>query len=202
MRPHVCKLTCLILFWALTDAAAQERVILRGIAGANVGSVTKTTGIWSAGVGVNVGPVVQLTAEVGREISGARIKDLPSIIDLPGDPSLEQVPPGYPVRIVLLERTQLDYFALGGVRLHVPATRWLEPFGEASVGFARVTTHWIPAPAFVGHETRALVELGGGVSLPMTNRLALEIGYRFSRPHAYTDSRNASKLHGAIAVGI
>jgi opacity protein-like surface antigen len=186
------------------EAAAQDRFVVRGIVGANVGSTTRTTGVWGAGVGVNVGPIVQLTGEVGREIGRATVRDLPLVIDLPSDPSLEEAPPppGYAIRIVFLERAQVDYFALAGVRLRAPTRRWLNPFGEASIGFARITTHWIPAPAFVGHETRALFELGGGVSLPMKNRLALEIEYRFTRPQAYSGSRNANKLHAALALGI
>jgi hypothetical protein len=202
MRLHICKLAYLILCWPFTDAAAQERVVLRGIAGAHVGSTTKATGIWSVGIGANVSPIVQLTGEVGREIGRATIKDLPSIRELPDDPSLEQIPPGFPVRIVLLERAQVDYLALSGVRFRVPTTGRLRPFGEASVGFARVTTHWIPTPAFVRQEIRALVELGGGISFPMTDRVAIEIGYRFSQPQPYPDSRNTSRLHGALAVGI
>ena len=193
------------LFWTVADAVAQERVVVRGTGAASVGRTATTTGLFGVGVGLKVGPIVQVTAEVGREVGHARISDLPSFTSAPQDPSEEfpdPLPPGYSVRLVFLESVQLDLFATTGLRFRLPTRRWVKPFGDASVGLARVTTRYIPPPAKEGRDTRMLVALGGGVSLPMTDRVAIEVGYYFSRLLTHSNDRNASKLHGGIAVGI
>ncbi len=191
--------TALLVFGGLLvarDASAQDSIIVRALGVATVSPVNTTTmPLWGIGVGLSVTPIVQLTFEASREFG----RDDPTV------PPKPTGPPGVPnrVTVVFVESERIDRRVSGGVRFRMP-DRQLTPFAEANVGVARFTVRYQPGGALPwqgGIDSRTFVDAGGGLSLSLNRRVAVEISYRLGK---VVEQYNRDVFHsfgGGIGVG-
>jgi len=193
-----CGLVILMSLLALVDARAQERFVVRGLGFGTFGSPeTQTTRLFGVGVGMNLSPVVQVTIEAAQEWGRADPRNPVRALADPG------TSPG-PVQIIafLIDSIRQDRRLTGGIRLRAPIRFRLEPFVVANAGLARVTERYASNP--FGDEGLSgfhpLVEGGGGLSLRLTDRVALEASYRYGRV-IWTYGFDVHALGGGLALG-
>ena len=193
-----CSLALLVSLLAAIDARAQERFVVRGIGFGTFGRLeTRTTRVFGAGVGLSVNEMVQLTIEAAQEWGRADPRQPARLTT--ADPA----PPGSITLIVLgVESVRQDRRLTGGVRFRAPARYRLEPFAVVNAGIARVTDRYLPNSLGVEGSTsiELLTEVGGGLSLALTDRLKLESSYRVGRiggNHPFT----VQAFGGGLAVG-
>ena len=155
------------------DGCAEGTFVLRGL---GVGTfASKTTPLLGIGVGIELNPIIQINAEASREFGRA-------------DPQVfsTAAPPGsLPVDIVIIaiDNTRVDRRLTGGARFRLPTPHRLRPFAEVNAGWARRTTRYLPGTIRDegSTEVRPLVEAGGGISVSLSSRTALEASYRIGQ---------------------
>jgi opacity protein-like surface antigen len=205
-RP-MCLGVILCALTAVPASAQNERGFVRGLGGVTFGTAETST-IFGGGGGVNVGRSLQITGELGR-ISDVLPEDLRDQLDFIS--ALVSLQFGVPVRV---DATAPAFYGLGGVRYTMPAGR-IRPFAEAQGGFARITfdidaevagidaSREIEDEANLDSVTEFLLGLGGGVTLPVTDRVAIDIGYRYGR--IFTEDPvviNTNAVYGAVRFSI
>src|SRR5688572_13030325 len=112
-----------LLMLAAPASAQTERGFVRGLAGLTFGTESST--IFGAGVGWNIGPNLQITADVGRMQNV-----MPSEIQEELDLFIELTELDLGVPIEFDAKIPAVYFT-GGARLNVPTMQRFRPFVEA-----------------------------------------------------------------------
>jgi len=191
--------TALLVFLCAVGAApeseAQDIFVVRGLGVGTWGSAM--TPLFGVGVGVNLTSIVQVTFEASREF-GRRD---PTVAPKPRANAVP-APPGF-AYFVFVDSKRVDRRLAVGARFRVPDRR-LAPFAEVNLGRARLTTRYVPGsvpgsvPEEGSIETRPFVDVGGGLSLSLSDRTAVEASYRVGRVIA---NHNQDTLQ-AVAIGV
>jgi opacity protein-like surface antigen len=183
------------------EAAAQGRFVARGIVDANF-ATTDATALVGGGLGINMGPTVQLTVRAGREFGRAEPHNVPV-------PLLTLFPNASPEDLFVLvfigDSVRVDRVLTGGVRVHLPvAQRWVRPFVDAEAGVTRVTVRYEPNPYGREGDTnrRMVLTVGGGLSIPLAHRIDVELGYHYGRLVRDSTNHHVNALTTGIAVGL
>jgi len=187
-RPEV-TLSIALLGAAPTAALAQSHTSVQGFGGVTFGSaasvVTGRTTATSLGgvIATDFGDNFQIVGEAGR------LSDIK------------------PPLLGLLDFTPVDFrlsawYGMGGLRFIASPHSAVRPYGEATAGFARLSSsasgYGEAADAFVDaglalvDRTEPMLGVGGGV-LFQTGPIAVDVGYRFKKIYA---SNLASILSG------
>jgi opacity protein-like surface antigen len=188
-----------------TPAWAQsDRGFVRGLGGVTFGSA-ETASIVGGGVGVNVGDDFQIVGEFGR-IHNVLPNDLNEELEDFAD--LLTLLSGVPVN---LDAKVPAIYGLGGVRYNVPTGSRIRPFVEAQVGFAHISLD-IEAEVLgvdisdeVEEEadldaTEFLLGLGGGIGIGLSERLGIDVGYRYGRIFTDDPAINTNAIYAALRV--
>ena len=178
----------ILLLAAASPAAAQDPVrgFVRGFGG--VTFMSETAGVFGAGAGVRIHDRVEIFGEVGRMtnvlphslqrdlVDAARaigpVLGLPLSIDgqapaVYGFGALRFIPP--------MRSKMRIYVEAGG------GTVYGESRIRAYAGSTNVSGQVVPALGIKDSETAPLLLLGGGVAVPATHNLSVDVGYRFMR---------------------
>jgi opacity protein-like surface antigen len=197
-----------VLLLAASPAAAQadSRGFVRGAGG--VTFVTETAVVLGGAVGFRVHDRVQVFGEAGR-LTNVLPRHLQRDLDeaarmlgstFGGPLSIDGRAPGV--------------YGIAGVRIEAPATGRAALFGEAGVGAARgtsdiraragsvdVSESVVRALSIKESESAPAVAFGGGIAVPVTRRLGVDIGYRFMRIFIDDPRINFSDVHVALRWG-
>ena len=207
----VTKCLCVGLFTCLLSAtpawAQAERGFVRGLAGVTFGTA-ETSSIFGGGGGVNIGPNLQITGEVGRisDVLPSEIQDQLNLLS-----TLFFVETGLPVN---MDVTAPAFYGLGGVRFNIPMAGRVRPFVEGQVGVANISfdidanvagidiSREVEDEADLKSQTEFLLALGGGVNVPFTDSLGLDLGYRYGRIFTDDPAINTSAVYIALRFAI
>ena len=202
-------LTVLILLTAGASpvlAQTAPSASLRGFAG--VSFMSETGGALGGGLGVRLGDHFEVIGEFGRLTNM-----LPRQIQRDLDEAARTMRPFYGDGLTIDGRAPAVY-GFGGVRASRRAGTRLTLFADAGAGMARGTSD-IRAHAggrdvsadvrsalrIKEAETRALIALGGGVVVPLRDRLGLELGYRYMRVFTDDPRINTGTMSAAVRWG-
>lgn len=194
---------------AQTAATAAGRGYVEAMADSAFANVTSQA--YGAEVGVSVSPAVQVFVEAGRirnvatgQISTAA-QDVATFVA-----GLQPASVTYTVR-------QPAAIVSGGVRYLIPSGSSLQPYVLGGLGVARVTNKvgFLFNGAAAGDElsqyvtigndlsgatTSAMVTLGGGVAVPVWQRVIVDLQYRYGRIFANPQRITANRLGVGIGV--
>lgn len=199
-RTALTGLVVSCLAFAAVPAAAQpvqEHGYVVGMGGATVAGVDAP--MIGASVGVNVTPNLLITGEVGRmqDIQPRFTRDDLQVLTGEG-----MYVDG--VRVPFTASAKVPaYFVTAGGRYTLPSTGLVRPYLLGSAGWV----HIIPEPAFSAlgvditdamleqptlgqafrKSDRPLASVGGGMLVAVTDHLAMDFGYKFSRVFINTD---------------
>lgn len=116
-------------------------------------------------------------------------------------------PPGVPTHFEIvfipIDSTRVDRRLMGGARFRLPTEHRLKPFLEVNGGLVRLTTRYEPGSyRDEGNiATRPFAEAGGGISVSLSGRTALEATYRIGQVVEEYNNDGAQSLGLGIAVG-
>jgi opacity protein-like surface antigen len=176
---------------------------IRGFGG--VTFMSETGGVFGVGVGVRLTSHLHAIGDVGRLTNM-----LPDSIqrDLDGAARMMGVFYGVPLSI---DGRAPGVYAFGGLRASHAIGRRTTVYAEGGVGGARGTSdirasaggtdvsHEVTAALGIKHsDSQPLVAIGAGVSVPVSGRLALDLGYRFMR--IFTEDPRIDT--GSMSVGL
>jgi opacity protein-like surface antigen len=179
---------------------------LRGFAG--VSFMSETGGTLGGGIGVRLSDHFEVIGEFGRLTNM-----LPRQIQRDLDEAARTMRPFFGDGLTIDGRAPAVY-GFGGMRASRRAGTRLTLFADAGAGMARGTSD-IRAHAggrdvsadvrsalrIKDAETRALIALGGGVVLPLRDRLGLELGYRYMRVFTDDPRINTGTMSAAVRWG-
>jgi opacity protein-like surface antigen len=180
---------------------------LRGFGG--VSFMSETGGAFGGGIGLRVSNRFEVFGEIGRLTNM-----LPRQIQRDLDEAARAMRPFYADGLTIDGRAPAVY-GFGGLRASRHAGMRLTLFADAGAGMARGTSD-IRARAggrdvsasvrsalrIKDAETRALIALGGGVVLPLTERAGLELGYRYMRVFTDDPRINTGTMSAAFRWGL
>ena len=181
MRKLTWAAVAAILLVGAPASAQDERGFIRGLAGVTFGNV-QTSSIFAGGGGFNITRNLQIIGEFGRIQDALPNEIADALDDLALLVSLEL---GVPVTI---EGSAPTIYGGGGLRYTFPTRGRIHPFVEGMAGVASVKLT-IKAEVLGIEEsesesqTEALLALGGGIAIGISDGVGLDIGYRY---HAIT----------------
>jgi opacity protein-like surface antigen len=198
----------LALSLAPSPLFAQEPpgVFLRGYGGVTFMSETAT--VFGGGVGFRLNDHVEILGELGaftNVLPHSLQRDLDdaarTIGTLFGGPLVidGKAPGAYGVGLV-----RVGGMAAPRLRLYVEAgggTAYGESDITATVGRIDVSTPVVSALGIKESETAPVLVLGGGVTLPVADRVGLDIGYRFMRLFTDEPRINTANLSVGLRFG-
>jgi len=200
-------MTVLVLAAMAAPAVAQvaHPITLRGFGG--VSFMSETGGIFGAGLGVRLGPHLEAIGEVGRLTN-----ILPRRIQRELDQAARLMQPTYgPLSI---DASAPAVYTFGGLRTTWTANTRVAFFVDGGGGVAHGTSaiearagstdvsSSVRAALRIKHsETRGLVTVGGGVVVPLTGRLGLDLGYRYMRIFTDDPSIDTGTMSAAVRWG-
>jgi opacity protein-like surface antigen len=183
-----------VLVPGVVAAQTPERGFVQGIGGLTFG--TETAPVFGGGFGVNLGPNFQITGEFGtmRNILPTWVQD-----DLDdGAAAIEEL-----VHFLVGQRVDVGidasapaFYGMGGGRFIASTAGTARPYVGASVGFANVSpevrlelegedvTDEAIDDGFIdrmGSFTDLLLAVGGGVNIAVSESVAIDVGYNFTR---------------------
>jgi opacity protein-like surface antigen len=184
------RITMTVLLLAATAgpalAQAPHPVTLRGFGG--VSFMSETGGTFGAGLGVRLGAHLEAIGEVGRLTNM-----LPRQIQRDIDRATLQMRPTFGPQLSI-DLSAPAVYTFAGLRTTWSAGSRLALFVDGGGGVAHGTSDIdahvgsndvsssVRAALRIKHsETRGLVTVGGGVLVPLTDRLGLDLGYRYMR---------------------
>lgn len=182
------SIAALFILLAAAPAAAQSPSSGSVRAFGGVSFMSETGGVFGGTVGVRVTPHVEVIGDVGRVTN-----ILPRKIQRDLDAAARELG-GYFGAPVTIDGKAPCVYGFGGVRLRRATAQRIALFIEAGAGVARgtasiaaeaggvnVSREVVTALRVKHSETQPLVALGGGVQVPLSGRLSLDLGYRFMR---------------------
>jgi hypothetical protein len=192
-----------ILFLLAAPASAQnERGFVRGLGGLTFGTESST--VFGAGLGWNIGPNLQITADVGR-MQNVMPSEIQEELDL--FLALTELELGVPIEF---EATIPAVYFTGGVRLNVPTMQRFRPFVEAAGGVGRISadfhveidgedvTDVLTEEVDLEPESKFMLMFGGGLAFDLSQNLGVDVGYRFHRIFTDDPAINASAAYAAV----
>lgn len=182
--------------------SAQDRGFVGALGG--VTFVTETSSIFGAQTGGRIGPSMVIFGEIGR-MQNVLPEDLQDDLDLAADFLALEL--GTAIRI---DARVPAFYGLAGVRWTTNAR--LAPFVEGAGGFARLSLDLdaqvdgldvssLIEEALEDEDTEAtkfLLAIGGGINARLSNRLRLDMGYRFNRIFTDDPAINTSQVYAAM----
>ena len=185
------------LAFAAVPAAAQpvqEHGYVVGMGGATVAGVDAP--MIGASVGVNVTPNLLITGEVGKMMDMQPRFTRDDLQVLTGQVGATGIPFTASAKVPA-------YFVTAGGRYTLPSTGLVRPYLLGSAGWV----HVIPEPSFMAaginvtdavlsdatlgrafrKQDRPLASAGGGMLVAVTDHLAMDFGYKYSRVFINTD---------------
>lgn len=200
-------ITVLLLAATAAPAVAQvaHPVTIRGFGG--VSFMSETGGIFGAGLGVRLGRHLEAIGEVGRLTN-----ILPRQIQRELDQAARLMQPTYgPLSI---DASAPAVYTFGGLRTtwtaHTRVAFFVDGGGgvahgtsaiEARAGSTDVSSSVRAALRIKHSETRGLVTVGGGVFVPLTGRLGLDLGYRYMRIFTEDPRIDTGTMSAAVRWG-
>ena len=201
------------LAWmALTGVAGAQTVskgYVEGVAQSTFGNVTSQG--YGAEVGFHIGLNVQVFGEVMRVNDTTTASLTSSAKVIAGALAETQPNVGYTAR-------QPVTFGAGGVRFLFPTTSRVEPYVLIGAGVAKVekdvsytvngsdVTSSLAQYGIVlgtdlsGSETKMMLDLGGGVAWPVTDRFVVDFQYRYGRVFLSDEGLNMNRVGVGIGV--
>jgi hypothetical protein len=196
----------MLVLMIAAPAAAQDapRGSLRAFAGVTFMSETAST--FGGGAGFRFNDHVEVVGDLGRLTN-----ILPHDLQRDLDDAARAFGTFFGGPLVIDGKAPGGY-ALGAVRIGGPTGSRMRLYGEAGAGVAHGKSH-IDAHAGTANvsrevvralgieesETAPLMVLGGGATLPLTDRLGLDVGYRFIRMFFDDDLRiNTASMSAGI----
>jgi opacity protein-like surface antigen len=186
---------------ALADDAFRASV--RGFGGMTF--MSETAGIFGAGLGIRIHEHVEMIGEVGRLTNV-----LPHELQRDLDDAARAFGTYFGAPLTIDGRAP-GVYGFGGVRVSRQAGARLRIFAEAGGGTARgesritafagstnVSREVADALGLRKSETAGLIIAGGGVIVPLTRRIGLDLGYRVMR--IFTDDPRINTAH--LSAGI
>jgi hypothetical protein len=176
----------LLLLYAVSPALAEPAGFVRGFGG--VSFLSEPGAVFGGTVGIRLTSWVEAIGDIGRMTN-----ILPRQIQQDVDAAAGQFG-GFFGAPVTIDLEAPGLYAFGGVRVSRIVSSRMKVFGEGGYGVARgtsdITAH--AGTADVSQQvtailrlkdsvTRPLVAVGGGVSIPLTDHLTTDLGYRFLR---------------------
>jgi hypothetical protein len=205
MQQFVRSLFVALIFAAGTSvpaAHAQEGAFVGGVAGITFAS--ETSSVFAAQAGGRVARQLFVFGEFGRMQNV-----LPDDAQDDLDEAVEFLEDQLGTTVSLDVRVPA-FYGLGGIRWS-PADR-IAPFLEAGVGFARLNIDLTAEIAGVDisdevedqldsedlEVTEFLLALGGGLNARLTDRVRLDIGYRYNRVFTDDPTVTANMVYAAV----
>jgi opacity protein-like surface antigen len=194
----------IVIVWA-TPALAQDapQPFVRGFGGMTF--MTETAGIFGGSVGVRFTRHVDVFGEFG-----GLTNILPRSLQEDLDAAARAMGTFFGGPLTIDGRAP-GIYGLGGLRLTHAAGSRMGLFAEGGAGVAHgvsditaragstdVSREVTAALRIKQSETRLLLAVGGGVTLPLTDRLALDLGYRYMR--IFTDDPRINT--GTMSAGV
>jgi hypothetical protein len=191
------------LFLIAAPASAQnDRGFVRGLAGLTFGTESST--LFGAGLGWNIGPNLQITADIGR-MQNVMPSEIQEELDLFVE--LTELDLGVPIEFEA--RIPAFYFT-GGVRLNVPTMQRFRPFVEGAGGVGRISADFhveidgedvsdeLTDEVDLEPESKFMLMFGGGLAFDLSQNVGVDVGYRFHRIFTEDPAINASAVYAAI----
>jgi opacity protein-like surface antigen len=208
----VLAVVCLVVVLAVPlAAAAQDRGFIRGMVGATM--VTESGVTFGAAAGMKINPNLQIFGEFGRMQNV-----LPSSVLEEVELASAQVANARSGKASSTASASANY-GLVGVRRNVRKVGDAQVFVEGGVGAARVESTLeasirgsetlqgdisdLVSVPFVDSspQTKALATIGGGFTLDITQKLGVELGYRYVGIFTDNPAINAGNIYGAVRLG-
>ena len=200
VRLRIACLVCLVVIGGLSSRAnaQEEKGFVRGLVGMTFG--TETSSIFGGGGGFRIAKHVQLIGEAGR-MQNVAPKEIQDEVDL--ESALLSADLGVPVTVNVKVPA---VYAMGGIRMNVPTMRRFHPFVDVGVGVASISADFdaevdgtdisdeLENELDLQSESKFLFAIGGGVAIPLTQRTALDVAYRFHRIATEDPAINASAI--------
>jgi opacity protein-like surface antigen len=211
MKLPVAAISLVLVLAAPIPAGAQDRGFVRALGGATMG--TESGAVVGGTVGVRINPKTQIFGEVGRLQNV-----LPSSV-------LDEVE----IASALAANTRAGKasstasakatYGLVGVRMNVQKVGDAQLFVEGGGGAAQVKSrlealirgsetlqgdisNLVSVPFTASSpETKALATIGGGLTLAITQKVGVEMGYRYIRIFTDHPAINAGSVYGALRFG-
>lgn len=211
MKLPVAVVCLVMVFAAPTPADAQDRVFVSAIGGATVG--TESGGVFGGTIGMKVTPNAQIFGEFGRLQNV-----LPTSV-------LEEVE----VEAALVANSRggkasstasaKATYGLAGLRMNVWKIGDAQVFLEGGGGAAEVKSshtvdirgsatlqgdisNLVSVPFTASSpQTSALATFGGGVLLGISQKMGVEMGYRYMRIFTDNPGINTGTIYGALRFG-
>jgi opacity protein-like surface antigen len=185
---------------ASTSAQTVSRAYVQAVAGPTFGTEAST--VFAGGVGLRVGRSFQITGEIGRMQNV-----LPQSVQGEADALAAELQAETGSSVSVKARARALYGA-GGVRWLVPARGQVHPYLGLTAGLAHVmprvsaTVDGVSLGVDVSDEsmTKPLVGVGGGVTVDMGSRVAVELGYHYNRIFTQDPAINTSRIVGAFLL--
>jgi opacity protein-like surface antigen len=201
------RIAAAVLVFAVTAGPALAQgpppASLRGFAG--VSFMSEAGGTFGVGVGVRLGTHLEAIGEIGRLTNM-----LPHQIQRDLDEAARLMRPFYGDGLSIDGKAPALY-GFGGVRVNQQTGSRLTLFAEAGAGVARGTSD---ITAFAGQrdvsadvtaalrikhsDTRPLLALGGGVLIPVTRTVGVDLGYRYMRIFTDDPRINTGTMSAAL----
>jgi hypothetical protein len=201
MKAFLVGAGCAMAIGMAVSASAQTapRAYVQGAAGPSFG--TESSSVFAGGIGMALGRSFQITAEIGQ-MRNVLPKALQSEANALADELRADTG-----SIVTVDARARAIYATGGLRWLVPSHGAVHPFLGLTAGIARVTPRALATVdgISVGIEadstlTKPLVGGGGGFTVDVGQRLAVELGYHYNRIFTDSPSINTSRIMGAFLV--
>lgn len=208
----VLSAVCLVVVFAVPlPAAAQDRGSVRAMVGATM--VTESGVTFGAAAGFKMNPNLQIFGEFGRMQNV-----LPSSVLEEVEIEAAQVANARNGKASSTASATANYGLLG-VRRNLRKVGDAQVFVEIGAGAARVESsleasirgsetlqgdisNLVSVPFTESSpQTKALATIGGGFTLDITQKLGVEMGYRYVRIFTDNPAINAGNIYGALRFG-
>jgi hypothetical protein len=203
MRRIFAALAALTVSASPVLAQSASPAFVRGSGG--VTFMSEPGALFSGTVGVRLTPSLHVIGDVGRLTN-----ILPRTIQHDLDVAARMMGPAYGASLTIDGRAP-GLYALGGIRvsraMRQRAVLFIEAGGGLARGTSRITarasgrdvSREVTAALHIKHsERRGAAAIGGGVAMPLTRRLGLDLGYRYLR--IFTDDPRINT--GAMTAGL
>jgi opacity protein-like surface antigen len=185
---------------ASTYAQNLPRAYVQGVAGPTFGTEAST--VFAGGVGIRVGRSFQITGEIGRMQNV-----LPKSVQGEADALAAELQAETGSSVSVKTRARALY-GTGGVRWLAPSRGPVHPYLGLTAGVAHVrprvsaTVDGVSLGVDVSDEsmTKPLVGLGGGVTVDMGTRVAVELGYQYNRIFTPEPAIDTSRVVAAFLL--
>ncbi|HKV99861.1 MAG TPA: hypothetical protein VJN96_08555 [Vicinamibacterales bacterium] len=182
------------------------RAYLSALGGVTFGN--EAGGVFAGGINVVATPHLQIIGEFGR---------MSNVLPKTASDQLNTVAEGFAgdgTTPFSFTATMPSTYGMGEVRVLGKQRAGLAPFLDTGFGFAKLTTHltatqgdadvtpdFVTAADLFQTQTKPMFMAGGGVSIAVSKRAAVDIGYHWARIFTDTQSINTNQVVAGVRVG-